>query len=137
MDKESLEAKKAHAEKEISQLENRQKILLNRIRKEERNARTSRLCRHGAILEGVFPAVLDADGEAIKEFLIALSRLPGAGALVVRPAGGCCVLADAMGSYAPQTPCAPGKTKHPLCVCSVFPGLYPTAVNTPKGGKTA
>ena len=80
MDK-SLEAQKAHAEKEISQLENRQKILLNRIRKEERNARTSRLCRHGTILEGVFPAALDADGEAIKEFLIALSRLPGAGEL--------------------------------------------------------
>ena len=33
MDK-SLEAQKAHAEKEIFQLENRQKILLNRIRKE-------------------------------------------------------------------------------------------------------
>ena len=68
-------------EKKIGQLQNRQKILLNRIRKEERNARTSRLCRHGAMLEGVFPAVLDADGEAIKEFLIALSRLPGAGEL--------------------------------------------------------
>ena len=51
--------------------------MLNRIRKEERNARTSRLCKHGAILEGVFPSVLDADGEAIKAFLIALSRLPG------------------------------------------------------------
>lgn len=74
----SLEAQKAHAEKEIYQLENRQKILLNRIRKEERNTRTSRLCKHGAILEGVFPAVLDADGETIKAFLIALSRLPGA-----------------------------------------------------------
>ena len=85
MDKESLEAKKAHAEKEISQLENRQKILLNRIRKEERNARTSRLCRHGAILEGVFPAVLAADGEAIREFLIALSRLPGAEELAKKP----------------------------------------------------
>ena len=81
MDKESLEAKKAHAEKEISQLENRQKILLNRIRKEERNARTCRVCKHGAMLEGVFPAVLDADGEAVKEFLISLSRLPGAGEL--------------------------------------------------------
>lgn len=80
MDK-SLEAKKAQAEKEARQLENRQKILLNRIRKEERNARTSRLCSHGAILEGVFPAVIGADGEAIKEFLIALSRLPGAGEL--------------------------------------------------------
>ena len=77
MDK-TLEAQKARAEKEIYQLENQQKILLNRIRKEERNARTSRLCKHGAILEGVFPAVLDADGEAVKEFLIALSRLPGA-----------------------------------------------------------
>ena len=31
------------------------------------------------LLQGVFPAVLGADGEAIKEFLIALSRLPGAG----------------------------------------------------------
>jgi len=74
----SLEAQKAKAEKEISQLENWQKILLNRIRKEERNARTSRLCNHGAILEGVFPAAIEAEGEAIKAFLIALSRLPGA-----------------------------------------------------------
>ena len=77
MDK-SLEAQKAEAKKEIRQLENQQKILLNRIRKEERNARTSRLCKHGAILEGVFPAVLNTDGETIKEFLIVLSRLPGA-----------------------------------------------------------
>ena len=78
MDKSKLEAQKVHAEKEISQLENRQKILLSRIRKEERNARTSRLCRHGAILEGVFPATIDMDGESLKAFLIALSRLPGA-----------------------------------------------------------
>ena len=78
MDNGKLEAQKANAKKEISQLENRQKILLNRIRKEERNTRNHRLIVHGAILEGVFPAVLDADGEAIKEFLIALSRLPGA-----------------------------------------------------------
>ena len=77
MDK-SLETQKAEAKKEIRQLENQQKILLNRIRKEERNARTSRLCKHGAILEGVFPAAIEADGETIKEFLIALSRLPGA-----------------------------------------------------------
>lgn len=76
--KKSLEEQKAEAKKEISQLENRQKILLNRIRKEERNARTSRLCNHGAILEGVFPAAIEAEGEAIKAFLIALSRLPGA-----------------------------------------------------------
>ena len=73
-----LEKKKAQAEKEIYQLQNKQKILLNRLRKEERNARTSRLCRHGAILEGVFPAIVTEDGESVKAFLIALSRLPGA-----------------------------------------------------------
>ena len=74
----SLEAQKAEAKKEIRQLENQQKILLNRIRKEERNARTSRLCKHGAILEGVFPATITTDGETIKEFLIEISLLPGA-----------------------------------------------------------
>lgn len=40
--------------------------MLNRIRKEERNARTSRMCRHGAILEGVFPAAIKADEETRK-----------------------------------------------------------------------
>ena len=69
---------KAKTEKEIYQLQNKQKILMNRLRKEERNARTSRLCRHGAILEGVFPAIVTEDGESVKAFLIALSRLPGA-----------------------------------------------------------
>ena len=73
-----LTQQKARAEKEIYQLQNKQKILLNRLRKEERNARTSRLCRHGAILEGVFPAIITMDGESVKAFLIALSRLPGA-----------------------------------------------------------
>ena len=73
-----VEKKKAKAEQEIYQLQNKQKILLNRLRKEERNARTSRLCRHGAILEGVFPAIITMDGESVKKFLIALSRLPGA-----------------------------------------------------------
>ena len=73
-----LEKKRAQTEKEIYQLQNKQKILLNRLRKEERNARTSRLCRHGAILEGVFPAIVTEDGESVKAFLVALSRLPGA-----------------------------------------------------------
>ena len=73
-----VEKKKARAEKEIYQLQNRQKILLNRLRKEERNARTSRLCRHGAILEGVFPGIITEDGESVKAFLVALSCLPGA-----------------------------------------------------------
>ena len=74
----SLEAKKTEAEKEVRQLENQQKILLNRIRKEECNARNHRLIVHGAIMEGVFPFTASMDGESLKAFLIALSTLPGA-----------------------------------------------------------
>ena len=73
-----LSQDKAKAEKEIYQLQNKQKILLNRIRGEERRARNHRLIQHGLILEGVFPAVINTDSEAVKAFLIALSRLPGA-----------------------------------------------------------
>ena len=72
-----LNQDKARAEKEIYQLQNKQKILLNRIHGEERRARNHRLIQHGLILEGVFPAVVTTDGEAVKTFLIALSRLPG------------------------------------------------------------
>ena len=59
-------------------MENRQKILLNKQRNEERKARTRRLIEHGAILEGVFPAVTAMTGEEVKTFLVTLSRLPGA-----------------------------------------------------------
>ena len=65
-------------EKKISQYQNRQKILLNKKRTEEHRARTHRLIGRGAILEAVFPSVIDMDGEEVKAFLIALSRLPGA-----------------------------------------------------------
>ena len=76
--KAALNQDKARAEKEIYQLQNKQKILLNRIRGEERRVRSHRLIQHGLILEGVFPAAINADGEAVRAFLIALSRLPGA-----------------------------------------------------------
>ena len=78
MDKESLETQKAEAEKEARQYENQVKILLNKQRDAERHARNHRLIVHGAIMEGVFPFTASMDGEAIKAFLIALSRLPGA-----------------------------------------------------------
>ena len=74
MDKTPEEKK---VEKEISQYQNRQKILLNRKRNEEHRARTHRLIERGAILEAVFPPVADMDGEEVKAFLIALSALPG------------------------------------------------------------
>ena len=78
MDKESLETQKAEAEKEARQYENQVKILLNKQRDAERHARNHRMIVHGAIMEGVFPFTASMDGEAIKAFLIDLSRLPGA-----------------------------------------------------------
>ena len=69
-------------EKKIGQLQNHQKILLNRKRSEERRERTHRLIGRGAILEAVFPSVANMEGEEVKAFLIALSRLPGAAELV-------------------------------------------------------
>ena len=82
MDKSPEEQK---VEKKIGQLQNHQKILLNRKRQEERRARTHRLIERGAIMEGVFPAVTDMEGEKVEAFLIALSRLPGAQELVEKP----------------------------------------------------
>ena len=64
--------------KEIRQLENRQKILENKQRNEERKARTRRLIERGAILEGIFPLAPALPGVEVKAFLIALSHLPGA-----------------------------------------------------------
>ena len=79
MDKEkSLLQQKAEAEKKARQYENQVKILLNKQRDAERHARNHRLIVHGAIMEGVFPFTSSMEGEAIKTFLIALSRLPGA-----------------------------------------------------------
>ena len=69
-------------EKKIGQLQNRQKILLNKKRSEEHRARTHRLIGRGALLEAVFPAVVGMEGAEVETFLIALSHLPGVSALV-------------------------------------------------------
>lgn len=58
----------------IRQLENRQKILLNRKINAERKARTHRLIKHGAILESVFPEIVPMSGEQVKAFLRTLLR---------------------------------------------------------------
>ena len=78
---EQLNAEKEKVQKELRQLENRQKTLLNKQRDAERRARTRRLIERGAIVEGVFPLSPDLTGEEVKTFLIALSRLPGAAKL--------------------------------------------------------
>lgn len=61
----------------IRQLENRQKVLLNRKSDAERKARTHRLIERGAILESVFPEIIPMTGEQIKAFLITLRRSNG------------------------------------------------------------
>lgn len=73
----TIAAQEEKGAKEISQLQNQQKILLNRKRTEEHRVRTHRLIGRGAILEGVFPAIVEMEGEEVEVFLIALSRLPG------------------------------------------------------------
>ena len=72
-----IKAEKERREKEIRQLENRQKILLNKQHDAQRRLRTRRLIERGAILEGVLPLAPDLPGEEVKAFLIALSHLPG------------------------------------------------------------
>lgn len=74
-----LEEEKRKVETELRQLQNRQKILLNKKANAERKARTHRLIERGAILESVFPAVAAMSGEEVAAFLLSLSRLPGAG----------------------------------------------------------
>ncbi len=65
----SLSEQQKSLQAEIKQLENRQKILLNRKHKEERRERTHRLIEQGAILESVFPEVAAMTGEQVKAFL--------------------------------------------------------------------
>ena len=76
--KESLLKQRDEAKKEAAQYENQVKILLNKQRDPERRERNHRLIVHGAIMEDVFPFTTSMDGESLKAFLIALSRLPGA-----------------------------------------------------------
>jgi len=76
--KDSLLQQKAEAEKNLAQLQNQQKILLNKQRDAERTARNHRLILRGLAVEGVFPFTVSMKNEAVKAFLIALSRLPGA-----------------------------------------------------------
>ena len=72
---EGLHTEQEKVQREIRQLENRRKILLNKQTNEERRARTRRLIKHGAILESIFPMTVSMTGEEVKAFLLSLSRL--------------------------------------------------------------
>ena len=72
-----LQTEQEKVQREIRQLENRQKILLNKQTDAERRARTRRLIEHGAILESVFPSLAGLPGEEVKSFFLSLLRRPG------------------------------------------------------------
>ena len=74
MSLEELHAERERVLKEIGQLENRQKILRNKEGNIERRARTRRLIEHGAILESVYPCVVEMEGEEVKAFLKSLTE---------------------------------------------------------------
>ena len=63
--------------KKILQLENRQKILLNRKANAERKARTHRLIERGAILESVFPEIVPMTSVQVKGFCKLFDILTG------------------------------------------------------------
>ncbi|MBQ9717399.1 MAG: DUF3847 domain-containing protein [Clostridia bacterium] len=69
---EKLLAEKSANLEEIRQLENRQKILTNRERDQERRDRTHRLIEKGAIIESLYPHTIDMSGEEFKTFLLNL-----------------------------------------------------------------
>ena len=73
-----LRAEQQKVQAQIQQLENRNKILLNREADAKRRARNHRLIEHGAVLESVIPITKDMSGEEMKALLVKLISLPGA-----------------------------------------------------------
>ena len=73
-----LRAEQQRIQMQIRQLENRNKILLNRDADAQRKARTRRLIEHGAVLESIIPTTKEMTGEEVKALLTQLVSLPGA-----------------------------------------------------------
>lgn len=73
-----LRAEQQRIQTKIRQLENRNKILLNREADAQRKVRTRRLIEHGAVLESVIPITKNMTGEEVKALLAQLVSLPGA-----------------------------------------------------------
>lgn len=71
-----LRAEQQKIQNQIQQLENRNKILLNRDADAQRKARTRRLIEHGAVLESVIPITKDMTGEEVKALLMLIATIP-------------------------------------------------------------
>ena len=73
-----LRAEQQKIQAQIQQLENRNKILLNREADAKRRARNHRLIEHGAVLGSVIPITKYMPGEEVKALLVKLISLSGA-----------------------------------------------------------
>lgn len=71
-----LRAEQQKIQNQIQQLENRNKMLLNRDADAQRKARTRRLIEHGAVLESVIPITKDMTGEEVKALLMLIATIP-------------------------------------------------------------
>ena len=72
-----LRAEQQKIQTQLQQLENRNKILLNREADAKRRARNHRLIEHGAVMESVIPITKEMSGEEVKALLAKLISLPG------------------------------------------------------------
>ena len=79
-----LRAEQQKIQTQIRQLENRNKILLNRDADAQWRARNHRLIVHGAVLENVIPITKDMSDEEVKALLVQLVSLHGAEQIIRR-----------------------------------------------------
>ena len=74
---EELTAEIEDGKKKIRQLENREKMLRQKLSKEERKARNHRLCKRGGFMESLVPELIAMPDEDAKAFLrLALTSEP-------------------------------------------------------------
>ena len=87
--REELTAEIENGKKKIRQFENREKMLRQKLSKEERKARNHRLCKRGGFMESLVPELIAMPDEEAKAFLrLALTREPAKEFLKKRAEGG-------------------------------------------------
>ena len=86
---EELTAEIEDGKKKIRQFENREKMLRQKLSKEERKARNHRLCKRGGFMESLVPELIAMPDEEAKAFLrLALTSEPAQEFLKKRAEGG-------------------------------------------------
>ena len=75
--REELQAEIEDGKKKLRQLENREKMLRQKLSVEERKARNHRLCKRGGFMESLVPELIAMPDEDAKAFLrLALTSEP-------------------------------------------------------------